>query len=165
LTRLTIVNAEDDISLNTTRDGLEYHRNMYIDFKQAEFDLGGEPSRFSWREMPGLFPQTTINLNKVRALPTQLNNKIDDWTVTLDDKRTTFDNYVVADDQIVSIMILHRGKIVYQRFKTHGPLDRPMTWSVTKMFTSTALARLEALVKVDIRAPIKNYLPEFSDSA
>jgi CubicO group peptidase (beta-lactamase class C family) len=77
----------------------------------------------------------------------------------------TFDDYVVADDRIDSVMILHRGKIAYQRFKTHGPLDRHMAWSVTKVFVSTALARLEAMGKVSMQATIKSNVPEFSDSA
>jgi hypothetical protein len=61
LSALTTVNAQD----GNSRDNVEYHRNMYQQFKHVEFDLGGEPSRFSWREMPGLFPHSTINPNKV----------------------------------------------------------------------------------------------------
>ena len=136
LTGLSAVNAQDDNS----RDSLEYHRAMYSNYKHVEFDLGGEPSRFAWRDMPGIFPHTTINHNKMRVLPIQLDDKIDELVVTLAGKAMTFDDYVLSDDRIDSVMILHEGKIAYQRFKTHGPLDRHMAWSVTKVFTSTALA-------------------------
>lgn len=150
---------------DSSRDSLEYHKKMYSSYRHVEFDLGGEPSRFAWHEMPGLFPHTTINHHKTRPLELALNDKINTFSVNIDDKKSTFGDYVRDDDRIDSVMILHRGKITYQAYKTHGPLDRHLSWSVTKVFTSTALARLEAMGKVNMQAPIEKYLPEFSDTA
>jgi CubicO group peptidase (beta-lactamase class C family) len=144
---------------------LNYHSKMYNDYKHVEFDLGGEPSRFAWREMPGLFPHTTIHHDKIRPLASALNNKIDDWQVMVNAKSQSFNNYVSADTGIDSVMILHKGKIVYQRYKTVGPLERHMSWSVTKVVTSTALAKLEEMGKVDMQSPVKRYLPDFANSA
>lgn len=156
-----LVFAQEDSS----RTELNYHSKMYKDYKHVEFDLGGEPSRFAWREMPGLFPHTTIHHDKTRPLFIDLNSKVNQWQVKIDDKALSFDDYVSADKRIEGMMILHKGKIVYQRYKTVGPLERHMTWSVTKVVTATALAILEEQGKVDMKAPVKRYLPDFTDSA
>jgi hypothetical protein len=57
---IAVATAQED----TSRNSLEYQRDMYKQYKHIEFDLGGEASRFAWREMPGLFPQATINHHK-----------------------------------------------------------------------------------------------------
>jgi CubicO group peptidase (beta-lactamase class C family) len=76
----------------------------------------------------------------------------------------SFDQYVSQDDRIDSVIVLHKGKIAYQRYKTHGPRDRHMTWSVTKVITSTALARLAEMGKVNMQARVKVYLPELAEN-
>ncbi|MEP1554705.1 MAG: serine hydrolase domain-containing protein [Paraglaciecola sp.] len=150
---------------NQSHADINYHSKMYKTYQHVEFDLGGEPSRFAWREMPGLFPHTTIYHDKTRELGIELNPKIDKWPVKVNDKSLSFDDYVSMDDRIDNVMLVHQGKIVYQRFKTTGPLERHMTWSVSKVFTATALAKLEEMGKVDMQAPIKTYLPEFANTA
>lgn len=153
-------NAQEDKS----RDSLTYQRHMMQSYKHVEFDLGGEPSRFAWRDIAALFPHNTISHDKVRPLPVALDTALDAARITVDGTSQTLDAYVSADDHIDSVMILHQGKIVYQRFQTMGPLDRHYAWSVTKVFTSTALARLEAMGKVTMQDPVKTYLPELADS-
>lgn len=153
--------AQEDAS----HTDLSYHSKMYKNYKHVEFDLGGEPSRFAWREMPGLFPHTTIYHDKTRPLAIDLNKQVYEWPVKINDELLSFDDYVSADDRIDSVMILHKGKIVYQRFKTMSPLERHMSWSVTKVVTATALAKLEEMGKVDMQALVKTYLPDFAESA
>lgn len=154
------VTAQEDTSRNT----LEYQRKMHKLYQHSEFDLGGEPSRFAWREMSGLFPHSTINHDRKRPIETNLNKKINGFPVTVKDKTLTFDQYVSQDDRIDSVIVLHKGKIVYQRYKTHGPRDRHLAWSVTKVITATTLARLEKMGKVDMHRMVKNYLPELAGS-
>ncbi|MFT2091523.1 serine hydrolase domain-containing protein [Paraglaciecola sp. 2405UD69-4] len=149
---------------DTTHQATAYHRDMYQNYEHKEFDLGGEPSRFAWREMPGLFPHTTIFHNHTRKLPIALTPAIKEWTVTADNKPIKFDDYVSQDSRIDSVIIIHNGKIVYQRYKTLSPLERHLTWSVTKVITASALARLEEMGKVDMQAPVKKYLADFASS-
>lgn len=148
-----------------TRAGLDYHLKMYAEYQHSKFDLGGEPSRFAWLETPGLFPHAAIAHNKTRELKTVLNPKISEWSVKLDGQAMRFDDYVSQEQKIDSIVVLHKGHIVYQRYKTHGPLDRHLSMSVTKVVTAAALARLEAMGKVNMQSPVKNYLEDFNDTA
>lgn len=149
---------------DTSRSTLEYQREMYKLYQHSEFDLGGEASRFAWRETSGLFPHAAINHSRERPLSKHLNKKIRDFSVSVDENIMTFDEYVSHDDRVDSVIVLHKGNIAYQRYKTHGPRDRHLAWSVTKVITATALAQLENNGKVNMQAKVSVYLPELVDS-
>ncbi len=65
-----------------------------------------------------------------------------------------------------SILVLHKGKIVYERYlgitKTYLP---HIAMSVTKSFVGTLAAALAAEGKLDPSAPVTQYIPELKDSA
>ena len=61
-------------------------------------------------------------------------------------------------------IILHGGKIVYEKYPTIQRNDLHLMMSVTKAFVGTALAILEDEGKIDLRKPVENYLPELKGS-
>ncbi|MFZ6744634.1 serine hydrolase domain-containing protein [Undibacterium sp. JH2W] len=65
-----------------------------------------------------------------------------------------------------SILVLHKGKIVYERYlgitKTYLP---HIAMSVTKSFVGTLAATLAADGKLDPSAPVTQYIPELKDTA
>ncbi|WP_245936821.1 serine hydrolase domain-containing protein [Undibacterium pigrum] len=65
-----------------------------------------------------------------------------------------------------SILVLHKGKIVYERYlgitKTYVP---HIAMSVTKSFVGTLAATLAAEGKLDPSAPVTQYIPELKDTA
>ena len=63
------------------------------------------------------------------------------------------------------MVVLHRGTIVYEAYTNMQPYDRHYTWSVGKVFASTALAMLEAKELVDVSNTVETYLPELSGTA
>jgi len=63
------------------------------------------------------------------------------------------------------ILILHRGRIVYERYFGAGAADRQhLAFSVTKSFVATMAATLVAEGALDERAPVAKYLPELQGS-
>jgi len=63
------------------------------------------------------------------------------------------------------IVILHRGRIVYERyFGALGPDRQHIAFSVTKSFVATIAAMLIAEGKLDENATVARYLPEFQAS-
>ncbi len=65
-----------------------------------------------------------------------------------------------------SILVLHKGRIVYERYlgitKSYLP---HIAMSVTKSFVGTLAATLAAEGKLDPGAPVTQYIPELKDSA
>jgi CubicO group peptidase (beta-lactamase class C family) len=63
------------------------------------------------------------------------------------------------------IVVLHRGRVVYERYFGALAPDRPhMAFSVTKSFVATLAAMLIAEGKLDANASVARYLPELKDS-
>jgi CubicO group peptidase (beta-lactamase class C family) len=63
------------------------------------------------------------------------------------------------------IVVLHRGRIAYERYFGVSAPDRPhMAFSVTKSFVATVAAMLIAEGKLDAGATVGRYLPELKDS-
>ncbi len=63
------------------------------------------------------------------------------------------------------IMVLHKGRIVYERYFGALTAERPhIGFSVTKSFFGTLAAMLVAEGKLDPSAQVRKYLPELADS-
>jgi CubicO group peptidase (beta-lactamase class C family) len=63
------------------------------------------------------------------------------------------------------IVVLHRGRIVYERYLGALTAERPhIAFSVTKSFIGTLAAMLVAEGKLDAAAPVSRYLPELATS-
>ncbi len=63
------------------------------------------------------------------------------------------------------IVVLHRGRIVYERYFGALTAERPhIGFSVTKSFFGTLAAMLVADGVLDAAAPVKKYVPELADS-
>ncbi len=63
------------------------------------------------------------------------------------------------------IVVLHRGRIVQQRYFGAGAEDRPhIAFSATKSFIGTLVAMLADEGAIDLAAPIDHYLPELAGS-
>ncbi len=64
----------------------------------------------------------------------------------------------------MGIVIVHRGDIVFERYPRMQPYEKPIWWSVTKVFVSTVVAILEDRGLVDTSKPIETYVPELGGS-
>jgi CubicO group peptidase (beta-lactamase class C family) len=65
-----------------------------------------------------------------------------------------------------AIVVLHKGKIVYERyFGVMNPHGTHIAMSVTKSFFGTLGATLVAEGKLDEKAPVSKYIPELKDTA
>jgi CubicO group peptidase (beta-lactamase class C family) len=64
------------------------------------------------------------------------------------------------------IVVLHKGKIVYETYFGEGSAQRPhLAFSVTKSFVGTLAAMLAANGKLDPASPVTKYVPELKDTA
>ena len=128
----------------------------------------------------GTYPQMTWALQNVRQLtptrnirrgtrpPSELPRReknLDDWAFT-DDKgqRTTlaeWQNNTYTD----ALVVLHRGRIVYERYRNTKPETPHLLFSITKSFTGLLAAQLAHEGKIDTNALVTTYVPELAGSA
>jgi CubicO group peptidase (beta-lactamase class C family) len=128
------------------------------------------------------FPQTRWSFSNVRQLlPTRVVGRGDGPATTLPRaERTDIDALTfqpigrtdsmtwaqsLAANYTDGILILHRGRILYERYFGALTADRQhVAMSVTKSFVSTVAATLITEGKLDDKATVASYLPELRDA-
>jgi CubicO group peptidase (beta-lactamase class C family) len=84
---------------------------------------------------------------------------------TLEGKQISFGD-MPALTYADGLLVLHRGKIIYEKYFGAGDANRPhIAFSVTKSFVGTLAATLAAQGRLDPEALVVKYVPELKDSA
>jgi CubicO group peptidase (beta-lactamase class C family) len=141
-------------------DVLRFHRDTDLE----NWDDGGEIMRYAFQRMPEFFPHAVIQ----RDGP--ILHLAEDWRddVARRPVRTSLgalplDDYVTAGP-VNGIVIVHRGRIVFERYPRMRRQDSHISMSVSKVFTSTLIALLEARGLLAITDPVEQYVPELRGS-
>jgi CubicO group peptidase (beta-lactamase class C family) len=114
-----------------------------------------------------VFP--TVNLyreGQVRELDYELNPVIARHPVATPAGSMGFMEFLDSDQSAtMGMVILHKGKIVFEHYPRQQAYEKPIFWSVTKVLVATMVGLLEDQGLVDIGKPIDTYLPELADSS
>ena len=139
---------------------------------QVRFDDGGMYSfpklRWAYSNIRRLVPTTNVGRGDgpVRALPRADHDDLDRVCFTPIGRSETMSwADSLAANYTDGIVVLHRGRIVYERY--FGALDaqRPhIAWSVTKSFFGLIAASLIAEGRLDPQATLGAYVPELAGS-
>lgn len=125
-------------------------------------------TRWSFAHYRELFPTARVGRGKgpIAALPRALRSDLDSVSfIPIGGKSpmtwaAAFEN-VYGD----AVIILHRGRIVYEQYKGVMDGDTPhIMFSVSKSFSGTLAEMLIAEGKLDENAPISRYIPELAAS-
>lgn len=145
---------------DTDQSALENRREIYHKYTPDNFDDGGKISHYVWKNFPAFFPHAVIaRTGPERMLATVPNPDVANFIVTVEGTETTLDAYVRTSPLIDGMIVLSGGKVVYEAYPRMKPHDRHLSWSVTKVYISTALAALEMQGKVDVDKPVETYVP------
>jgi CubicO group peptidase (beta-lactamase class C family) len=129
------------------------------------WDKGGALSRWVYTHVSEFFPSAVVRRGgAIVDLPTQLRPEI--GAVKVSDAgapEQTLDQFI-NNGAVDGCIVLHDGKIVYEKYPTIQPNDIHLIMSVTKAVVLTALAVLEDQGKIDLDKPIENFLPELKGS-
>jgi CubicO group peptidase (beta-lactamase class C family) len=123
--------------------------------------------RWAWSNLRQLVP--TINVWRGPGPASVLERDEQDLgkvkAVTMDGRSITFDE-ALALTYADGIVVLHRGRIVFERyFGVLEPHRQHIAMSVTKSFTGVLAGMLVAEGKIDPSARVAAYVPELADSA
>ncbi len=129
------------------------------------WDKGGPLSRWVYTHLSEVFPTAIVRrVGPVVDLPEQLRPEIGGLKVKGEkEAEQTLDQFV-NNSAVDGCIVLHGGKIVYEKYPTIQRDDLHLMMSVTKAFVGTALAILEDEGKIDLQKPVENYLPKLKGS-
>jgi CubicO group peptidase (beta-lactamase class C family) len=131
----------------------------------ANWDKGGALSRWAYTHLSEVFPSAVVRrAGKIVDLPLELRSEIGSLKVSDPGApEQTLDQFV-NDGAVDGCLVLHDGKVVYEKYPTIRPDDLHIVMSVTKAVVLAALAILEDQGKVDLEQPVEKSLPELKGS-
>jgi len=139
--------------------------------KTVRFDNGSlfkfPATRWSFSHWRELIPSAVVwrGSGPVSELPRAARDLDGLMFLTMTGEKMTWKD-AVAKTYADGILVLHKGRVVYEKYIGEGALERPhIAMSVTKSFVGTLAAMLAAQGKLDPLAPVTKYVPELKDSA
>ena len=131
------------------------------------WSVNGQDMAWNARNLQRIHPTVTVyREGQVRELGYNLMPAIADHPVDTPDGPLRFVDFLDSDfSTSMGVIIVHRGKIVFEHYARMQPYEKPIIWSVSKVLVSSIISILEDRGLVDIDQPIETYIPELSKSA
>lgn len=151
---------------SSVEQNLYQHKRLPHPTEEVWWIATGKDMAWNNKNLTALFPSVPVYRDgPVRALPYNLNPKIDEFEIDAAGKKMSFGDFLASDHSTnMGIVILHKGQIVFENYSRMEEYEKPIWWSVTKVFASSLVAILEDRGQVDTTKPVEFYLPELSKS-
>jgi hypothetical protein len=146
---------------------LEFAQDAQAKFGNFHYQLGGDHALYYNLHLSEVLHTATskpnenyVPLNKV------INNQLgDEVKFTPKEGEMSLNEYSVhPNHRIQGIMMIHKGKIVYETYPGMNPTDVHAWMSPGKATVGLVIAQLEAEGKIDMEKEVVHYLPEFKGS-
>jgi|TARA_B110000858_G_scaffold27391_1_gene28810 CubicO group peptidase (beta-lactamase class C family) len=154
------------IPSSSVAETLEQHLRVPNPADEVWWIPKGRDMLWNNKNIHQLFPTVNIYRNgPVKPLSYKLNNQIDNFKIKTPQGKLAFVDFLKSDlSSNMAVVILHKGDIVFEHYARMQEYEKPIWWSVTKVFASTLIAILEDRGQIDINKPVDFYLPELKGS-
>jgi CubicO group peptidase (beta-lactamase class C family) len=129
--------------------------------------VNGQAMAWNNKNLNRIFP--TVNVYRagpVRELESRPMLEIADFEVDTPKGPVRFIDFLRSDESTsMGMVILHKGKVVFEDYPRMEPYERPIYWSVTKVLVSAVISILEDRGQVEIDKSIETYIPELAGSS
>ena len=151
---------------SSVEQNLRQHERLPDPADEAWWIPTGADMAWNNKNIQQLFPTVPVYRDgPVRKLAYALNPEIDQYPVATPDGEMGFAEFLRSEHSTsMGVVILHRGEIVFEQYARMREYEKPIWWSVTKVFASSLVAVLEDRGLVDVSFPVEHYLPELKDS-
>jgi CubicO group peptidase (beta-lactamase class C family) len=123
----------------------------------ANWDLGGEPSEWAYLHADGLFPH--VQVPTARPAVELEHAELDEIAHFPVEPETTLDDYVTVAP-VDGLIVVHGGRIVYERYPRMRADDRHLLMSVTKIVPAVLVGILERRGRLDLGMPVDSIIAE-----
>ena len=146
------------------RSVMEHHRKVPKD--DIWWTVTGDEMAWMHRHASELFPTVEVYRNgAVRELDSAPMSEIGNVEIDTPDGPTPFRWFIHGDHSTaMGVVILHKGKIVFEDYPRMQEYEKPIYWSTAKMFAGAIIRLLEERGEVDVSKPIEHYVPRLAES-
>jgi CubicO group peptidase (beta-lactamase class C family) len=147
----------------TLEESREIHKAF--DYPISTWASGGDLTRYVFLNMYEFWEHALIHKKgEVRRLEKELHGDLAEANIHTSYGETTLKDYI-AQSPTDGIIILSKGKIIYEEYPRMFTHDNHIYWSISKTFVSTIIGILEDRNQIDVEQPIAFYLNELKGSA
>lgn len=146
---------------------LEFAQEAQKNFENFHYQLGGDHALYYNLHLSEVLPTATSKPNQLykpldKALDPEVGNKV---SFSVKEGELTLNEYVVhPHHRVQGVVMIHKGKIVYETYPGMNPTDLHVWMSPGKATVGLIIAQLEAEGKIDMQKEVVHYLPEFKGS-
>jgi CubicO group peptidase (beta-lactamase class C family) len=134
---------------------------------ESWWNVNGRDMAWNNKNLNRIFP--TVNVYRdgpVRMLESRPMPQIGEYPVDTPAGPIQFARFLSGESSTcLGLVIVHRGKIVFETYPRMEPYERPIYWSVTKVMVSSVVSILEDRGDVAIDKAIETYIPELRGSS
>jgi len=143
---------------------MEHHRKIPAD--DHWWNVRGPEQGWIHRHIDQVFPSTTVYRNgPVRELEYKLMDEVGSVQIETPDGPMPFGRFIHSEHSTtMGVVILHKGRIVFESYPRMQEYEKPTYWSTTKVLAGALVSILEERGLIDISKPIDFYIPALTDS-
>ena len=159
--------AESDVEFESATTVTETDRNLRsLPTDDIWWTVNGERMGWYFRNVHKLFPTVTVYRDgAVSDLVAEPMDEIATFPVTTPGGDIGFADWLDSEHTTaMGVVILHQGKIVFERYPRMQDYEKPVYWSVAKILVSTVVRLLEERGQIDVSRPIEDYIPSIAGS-
>ncbi len=141
------------------------HRRLPAD--NIWWTVNGPDMAWNFKNLNQLFPTVNVHRNgPVAELAHAPMAAIADHPIDTPEGTLSFADFIASDQSTaLGLVILHRGKIAFERYPRMQPYEMPVVWSVAKVLPATVIRIMEERGEIDVSRPVEAYLPEVGNSS
>ncbi|MGD8269649.1 MAG: serine hydrolase domain-containing protein, partial [Desulfobacterales bacterium] len=156
-TTLPISSAKSPFPLDFAQDAQKRFGNFHL-------QMGGDHAIYYNLHMSEMLHTAMSKPNAVyrpleKALAPDLGDKV---SFTTKEGELTLNQYVVhPNHRVQAVVMVHKGKVVYETYPGMNPTDQHVWMSPGKTTVALVIAQMEAEGKIDMSKEVIDYIPEF----
>jgi CubicO group peptidase (beta-lactamase class C family) len=144
-------------------------RNIFSYFHEpanvVQIQVASDKNRYAWQNMSGFqYTMQILRAGPISELPEKLDPGVGNVSFTrTSGEQESVDQHFDSSD-MDGLLVLHKGNVVFERYKTMRPFDKHQWFSGGKVIAGTMVELLAHEGKVDVKKPVSDYIPQLKGS-
>jgi CubicO group peptidase (beta-lactamase class C family) len=132
----------------------------------VQLQVASDKTLYAWQNLSAF--QYTMQIDRdgpISELPEKIDPEIGQIEFTRPGKvpETVAEHF--ESSTMDALLVLHKGNVVYERYKTMRPFDKHQWFSCSKVVPGTMVALLALEGKIDVNKPVSDYVTELKGSS
>lgn len=131
----------------------------------VQIQVPGDKTLYGWQNLSAFqYTMQILRDGPISELQVKIDPTIGNITFTRPGKQPETVNQHFESNTMDAMLVLHKGKIVFEQYRTMRPFDKHQWFSCSKVVPGTMIELLAEEGKIDIKKPVTDYVPELKGS-